>query len=370
MIGLPETYEQSRSDFQAALVEVQKLWPSARLTSHSLPGQPDLTMDWISADALQTRNKLLILTAGEHGIEGYAGSVMLQLFINEFMPRLNPASTGLLLVHCINPWGMQHRRRTNASNVDLNRNFVQDFSNLQGANPDYDLVFSLLNPTRPMKFILWEKILFTVQAVGNLAHYGMSRLREATLRGQFKHPQGIYYGGMEMQEETRRMVELFNNSIQSYRQLLMLDMHTGYGPKALLTLVSSAQERMSSAQMVARFKVPLVAAANPQEFYSIQGDMIEYIYTLMQSKYPDTKFFAATFEFGTLGNSISALIRSLYTTVFENRLYWHGGSQPAQRWVQGAYDALFAPRYSAWNEQAQADGRQAFEGILKAEEYI
>jgi hypothetical protein len=98
--------------------------------------------------------------------------------------------------------------------------------------------------------------------------------------------------------------------------------------------------------------------------------MIEYIYALIGSKYPDTKFFAATFEFGTLGDSISALIRSLYTTVFENRLYWHGGSQPAQRRVQGAYDALFAPRDSAWIEQAQEDGRRAFEGILKAEGYI
>jgi predicted deacylase len=370
MIGLPETYEQSRSDFRAALVEVQKLWPSARLIIQSLPGEPDLTMDWISAQALQTWDKLLILTAGEHGIEGYVGSAMLQLFIKEFLPRLDPASTGLLLVHCINSWGMQHRRRTNASNVDLNRNFVQEFSDLPGSNPDYDLVFPLLNPNRPMKFILLEKMFFTVQAVGNLAHYGMSRLRDATLRGQYKHPMGIYYGGSELQEETRRMVELFDNTIQGYRQLLVLDMHTGYGPKARMTLVSSAQERMSSAQMVARFKVPLVAAANPQEFYSIQGDMIEYIYALMGSKYPDTKFFAATFEFGTLGDSISALIRSLYTTVFENRLYWHGGSQPAQRRVQGAYDALFAPRDSAWIEQAQEDGRRAFEGILKAEGYI
>ena len=120
----PESYETSRARFHDDLAQVQRFWPQARLFRHRLDGDEDLTIDWIYSDALEKNDKVFILTTGEHGVEGYVGSAVLQRFIDLYMPRFNPDNTGLLLVHTINPWGMKHKRRTNAKNVDLNRNFV------------------------------------------------------------------------------------------------------------------------------------------------------------------------------------------------------------------------------------------------------
>ena len=370
MTSLPQTYEQSRLRFRDDLSAVRKLWPAAQIENHPLPGEEELSIDWIFADALKNRQKLFILTTGEHGIEGYYGSVMLQLFIEDFLPRLHPDTTGILLVHSLNPWGMKHHRHTNSSNVDLNRSFVHDFSTLPGSNPDYDLFSPLLEPVRPLKNIQWEVLAFIFQTVINLTRYGMIRMREATMRGQFSHPQGIYYGGHNLQEETRFIIALFEKSIPSFNEIVMLDMHTGYGPRGRMTLVTSAQEKMTSEQIVNRFGIPLVAAANPQEFYSIQGDMIEYLYAWMRTNFPDKYFFAATCDIGTLGDSIGAVIRSLYTIVFENSLYWHGGSEASRRWIQAEYTQLYAPPLDDRFEQALADCRKGFEGILKEEGYF
>ena len=370
MINIPATYEASRVRFCANLPAVQALWPAAQLNKHSLAGEEDLSIDWISAEALTQKERVLLVTTGEHGIEGYVGSALLQLFIEEYLPRLDPHTTSLLLVHAINPWGMKHRRRVNAHNVDLNRSFVQDFAPLASANPDYDLLYHLLNPASPLRAVPWQINAFVVQAVTNLARYGMGRLREATLRGQFSHPEGIYFGGQSFQEETRLMMNLYEQAISGYNQMLTIDLHTGYGPRDQMTLVASAQEKMTSKEMSAKFGIPNVAAANPDEFYSIQGDMIEYLYTLMKEKFPGKHFYAATCEFGTFGDSSMAVIRSLYTSVFENRLFQHGGSSSAKQWMAREYTELFAPTAQEWFEKARTDARQAFEGMLKAEGYL
>jgi hypothetical protein len=204
----------------------------------------------------------------------------------------------------------------------------------------------------------------------SLVRYGAGRLREASLRGQFNHPRGVYFGGQVRQDETQMVMDLFDKAITPYSRMLTLDMHTGYGPRLQMTLVNSAQEALTSIEAQARFGIPRVAAANPQEFYSIQGDMIEYLYGLMTAKYPGRPFFAASFEFGTFGDSTAAVIRSLRTSVFENRLHWWGGSDQARRWLQIEYDEMFAPSATDWFEKCKIDARQAFAGILKAEGYI
>ena len=86
----PDTYEDSRARFRDDLSFVQVGWPDAKLDQHSIGTEDDLTIDWIQADAKAKRSKLLILTSGEHGAEGYVGSAMMQLFIEEYLEVLNP----------------------------------------------------------------------------------------------------------------------------------------------------------------------------------------------------------------------------------------------------------------------------------------
>jgi len=118
MINIPATYELSRERFRASAASISTRWADCHTLSHSLPDNPDLTIDVLAADATREKQKLLIITTGLHGIEGYVGAAVLQLFIEEFLPRLDPETTGLLLIHPINPYGMKHRTRVNQKGID------------------------------------------------------------------------------------------------------------------------------------------------------------------------------------------------------------------------------------------------------------
>jgi hypothetical protein len=184
MATIPSTYESSRERFRASLASFLDLWPAARLTSIPLADDPALTIDILSADATREKQKRVILTTGLHGIEGYVGSGILQLFVDEFLPRLDPETTGIMLVHPINPYGMKYRTRVNQNNVDLNRNFNPDFKSLKSINPHYESLAFLLNPARPLKSPLYEKLSF-LWNVARALPQGVSHIRESALMGQY-----------------------------------------------------------------------------------------------------------------------------------------------------------------------------------------
>ena len=69
----PETYETSRERFRNNISVVQSQWPKAKLFQHKLPGDEDLTIDWIYSNANGSNQKVFILTTGEHGVEGRSG---------------------------------------------------------------------------------------------------------------------------------------------------------------------------------------------------------------------------------------------------------------------------------------------------------
>jgi predicted deacylase len=365
MPSLPDSYERSRERFRARLDSIRQRWPDCRLTSISYPWQDDLTTDVLQADSSAAKERLIVLSTGLHGIEGYFGSAVLELFFEEYLNRLDPRTTGLLLVHAINPWGMKHWRRANPENVDLNRNFIEGgFSSLLRFNADYPALSPFLNPQRPLGNLWVEKIRFAAQTVQKLLTFGPRRIREAALMGQYHQPEGIYFGGAALQPETKAMMELYRSAFAGYRQIIHLDMHTGYGPRDQMTLVISPHEKMTVTEITARYGTPRVAAANPDEFYTMKGDMTDWEYQMVEKEFPGANFFGAACEFGTFGDSILQGARSLRITVFKNQLNQHGASAKTAAWVENEYRELYLPTEAAWFEKAMSDARQTFNGIF------
>ena len=375
----PRSYDGSRARFRQNLDRVQQFWPNAHLLSHSISSEEGLTIDWIEASALGSCERILILTTGEHGIEAYVGSAVMQVFVDELIHRLQPEITGLVLVHAINPWGMKYRRRVNSQNVDLNRNFIWASSDSADLDNRYDPSFNAiyaaltnwLNPCRPARGWWMDNLILAASLLRSVFSLSLSRVHESTLIGQYFDPRGLYYGGMEMQEETRVLMDLYRSQMESYRQILLLDMHTGYGPRYQMSLVNSAQESRESAWFTRQFRYPMIVKANAQEFYSIQGDMIDYIYSLIDEEYPDKGLYATSFEFGTFGSSPRAAFRNLRAMVLENQLHWYGATNPTvQAWVRREFEELYFPTEEKWRAKCILDARQAFEGILRAEGFF
>ncbi len=364
----PSTYQEARARFRAALDTVRARWPSARLEQHPLRDHPDLTMDCIQAEACERPRWRIILSAGQHGIEGEVGAAMIQYFLAEILPHLDPAEVGLTLIFPINPWGMAHRRRVNAQNVDLNRNFLtpEAFRTAPDLNPAYAHLHDLLNPQGPISSYNRALGTWWPRLVKTLISPGLAHLRAATLLGQYRFPQGIFYGGDRLQEENEVLAGILRQAWQGYEQVIHMDFHTGYGPRGQLTLVNSPLDPRPPSEYQRLFGYPHVVATEPGAFYTIQGDMRDWIYRTLPSEAPDARFYVTAFEFGTLGDRPLAVLRSLQALVFENQAYWHGASPAAQRRIDQAFLALFAPRDPTWRQGAIAQARQAFIGVLRA----
>jgi hypothetical protein len=366
----PDSYEDSRARFTRDASLLRAKWPDSHLEKYPLKNFPDLSIDWLWAHPRKKENLVVISTA-EHGIEGYVGAAMLKIFMDEFAPRLNTENTGLLLVHAINPWGMQNRYRVNPNSVDLNRNFVLNGNYSAEINPDYDLLQGFLNPQMPVRTLSREAFSFLVKVITNMISPGRARVQAASLLGQHRHEKGIYFGGRETQEETSVMMSLYRKAMSEYQNFIQIDMHTGYGPRHQMTVLVSPLDDIPSAQASQRFNYPLVQKIDAQEFYAISGDMAEYVYRLRDADFPGRKVFAGGFEFGTFGDSLPALIKSLRITILENQLRHHGAtSNQAKKEIRAEYEELFLPKEARWREKALADGRQAFEGILHAYQLI
>ncbi len=366
----PASYEASRFRFRAQLKNIQAGWPSARLESIRLDGEEDLTIDRIEAPALQRQEKLLALTTGEHGIEAYVGSAMLELFIREYLPRLDPSVTGLLLVHAINPWGMKHHRRVNANNVDLNRNFLLA-EDERSDNPGYNRIANFLNPSRAA--VSWQSanLKFGAGVLAALRKLGFKHALGAILLGQYRFPTGLYYGGDGQQAETRHLSALYRKWLPVYEQVVLLDMHTGYGPRCQMSLVNSFLEQRSSAELADYFEYPQVVSTTPDEFYAIRGDMIDFVYALRASLFPEKPLYATSFEFGTYGDGLFDHLRELRTMILENQVYHYGtDNETLRRRTAADFQALYFPQSVEWQAQAVQTARQAFTGILRAEGYL
>ena len=169
--------------------------------------------------------KLLLLTSGVHGVEGFCGSgAQTSLLRDEsWMERANAGDLAVLYVHGLNPHGFSHFRRVTEENVDLNRNF-QDFGQTLPSNPAYCKLHPLLLPPT------WPPTLGNRAALlALMATQGIRRLQTAISGGQYEIPDGMFFGGTQPTWSNRTLRQLLREHTANVRHLAWIDLHTGLG---------------------------------------------------------------------------------------------------------------------------------------------
>jgi len=313
--------------------------------------------------------KLLLITTGEHGIEGYAGNVFLQLFVHEFLPAFKCDEVSLLLVHAINPWGMKHKRRVNNNNVDLNRNFL-DFSSpdIDLRNESFEKMRKYFTNPKPVGTSDLNFFLNIVKLVPYIVTLGSNGIREALTKGQYTCPHCVYYGGREEEGCTQYMKALYKHVYSSYDFVLHFDIHTGAGPKNKMVIVNSIFDEETSEEREAEFGYSPITKADRESFYEINGDMIDYIYKQYSGQ---SKFYSTCFEYGILGDGLIDQLRSLITLSLENRA-WHCGTknENVKARIDELFRAMFFPDDTQWQTSFEKDTRAALSGILRYFNFI
>ncbi len=358
------SYEDIRTHLQELTADL-----GVEISSHAIDADDGLYIDTFYLPSTGEKTNLVVLTTGVHGIEGYIGSVMLDVFFREVYPTLDDANTGVLVVANVNPYGMKYFRRYNENNVDLNRNFILDWDTFDlSSNKEYPKVDTFLGPTGKIGNALWHEAGFYLNLGKTAVTDGAGTISDALLTGQYQYPQGVYYGGTEDEASTVYLKDVFSQCLDSpYENIVHIDIHSGYGPRYNMVIFNSVFETMNEAESQAAFGYDYIIAYDSESFYATTGDTTDFFYRLAQQKQRETDLFSTCFEFGTIGDAFFDTILSLKYTVDENRNHWYPTDNPTSaRIIHENYMELFYPTETAWREKTVEDFKTATLGVLNA----
>jgi hypothetical protein len=219
-----QSYAEARRKFLAAAGEAGLEVTSYRHPLHGV-GTEELALD-VALDGAPDADKLLIVSSGCHGVEGYCGSGV-QVFAlgnPEFRAQCAAKGVAVLYLHAINPYGFSHTRRVTHENVDLNRNF-QDFSKPLPGNAAYKELHPVLLPNT------WPPgVTNQLHIAWLMATKGMKWLQTAVSGGQYDMPDGLFYGGTQPTWSNKTVRHVLGAHAGRARHLAWIDLHTGLGP--------------------------------------------------------------------------------------------------------------------------------------------
>lgn len=323
-------YAEARRRFRAA---------TERFEHGAIPVVDDLTIDWAWVGPEDAR-AVLVYTSGLHGVEGFGGgAAQLETL------ALGDTSVATLHVHAINPYGWANLRRVNENNVDLNRNFHPE-GGYTGADPAYARLDALLNPRTPPGGL----DLFWAQAAWAVLTHGYGALRSAVVCGQYEFPQGLFFGGKELQVGARATLELLVERLRTRDRVVHVDWHSALGAWGARTLLLEGRVPPEEIQRVRSALGEDVRTWDPADptGYLIRGGLS----AALQARLPGVRYDGLTCEFGTLPNlAVLARLRA------ENRLHHWGTPTPDHPARLGMREA-FAPLDPAWQSRVLVHARE------------
>ncbi|MBR4858606.1 MAG: DUF2817 domain-containing protein [Clostridia bacterium] len=363
------SYDDIRLNLKERVNKLRNSGITVETSEYAVDESDNLYVDNIYIPSVKEKTNLIVLTTGVHGMEGYIGSVMLDVFFEDIYPGLDTEKTGVLIVANVNPYGMKYMRRYNENNVDLNRNFIIDWEKFDlSSNKDYPEVKEFLQPEGKIKNAFWHEAGFYLNLAKEALTKGADKVSDALLTGQYEYPNGVYYGGNGDEKSTSYLKNVFNTCLDGeYENIVHIDIHSGYGPRYNMVIFNSVYETMTEAETKEAFDYEYVISHDSESFYATTGDTTDYFYRLAESKNTDKALFSTCFEFGTIGDSFVDSILSLKYTVDENRQHWYpSDSKVASEVVRENYNELFYPTETQWREKTVEDFKTATTGVLNA----
>eukprot|EP01084_Bolivina_argentea_P247228 413646_1 len=235
----------------------------------------DLSMDFTLIPGSDP-SKLLIYICGVHGVESLTGSsIMLNLLMqhrNNTLPQIGP---NILFIHGYNAYGFANKRRTNKNNVDLNRNVLlteKEWNNVLNRDINivgYEDIKTLINiaPTAGS----W---IDTIKFLYHLSKYfiikGKSYVLKALLTGQYHDKKGMFYGGTKLQKEHKLFYKILMENkhniynINTLKQVIIVDIHSGLGPYGLDTLMIDSIEEYE-----------MIKPVIPRDIYNVSNGRLD-----------------------------------------------------------------------------------------------
>jgi hypothetical protein len=222
-----QTYFEARAQFLSA-AEDTGVHVQSHL--HPLRGRDGeaLAMD-VALLGSKDAKALLLISSACHGVEGFCGSGAQVALLRDadFLAAQSACGVAVLFIHALNPYGFSWWRRTTHENVDLNRNF-QDFTQPLPHNKGYDEIAGWVVPHA------WPPSdAVNAQTQNFIDNHGLPALQAAISGGQYAHPQGIFYGGVNPTWSNLTLRHVLREHGQACARLGWIDLHSGLGPSGV-----------------------------------------------------------------------------------------------------------------------------------------
>jgi len=361
-----ESYADCRTAFLEKATRLAQRYNGVEVLSLPVPGTSDrdLVVDYCYVPAQRTSHGLLILSSGVHGIEGFTGSAVQLMAMEELLVPGRMESTGILLIHGLNPHGFKHSRRVTENNVDLNRNCAIEESLFDTRSEGYGRLNNMLNPEGAANDRDLRNRHFLFVVARRMLKESMRTLRQAILQGQYEYPEGIYFGGKNVEPQITALSLILKEKMTSYRRILVIDVHTGYGKNGTMHLfpnpIEDAKIRTGMEELFAGYAIDW---GDSGDFYTIGGSFAEFVGSLAPGKI----FYPMPIEYGTLDSQkIFGSIRSLQNMILENQGFHYGyKDEKAEARIEATFREMFYPSDKAWRSKAIGDAKRMLALVLE-----
>ncbi len=336
---------QAVDGFSKELVE-HRSWPLP------VADEPGLYTDAVLLGQPQAK-QTLVLISGTHGVEGYVGSAIQRFLLQYLQADAAAFASGwnILLLHALNPWGMQHARRCDQDGIDLNRNFI-DFSALPTIDDDY---IDVLNA-----FLMNDVEARRQQLTGLNQQWGQKRFDRLLSGGQYEYDWAPFYGGRAPAFAQGVLDEIIETWQLAEKRLVVIDLHSGLGPWGHGELISDHPLSSRANEEAQRLFGRAVAVTDAGESCSVsKAGLMDYRWhPLMQQQ-----GCFLTLEFGTLGtqNLFDVLIN-------DHRLHHQAGAADLDV-LQQRHAMLdhFSPDDHLWQQSVLFRGWQVVSRVLDSQ---
>ncbi|MCU0881576.1 MAG: M14 family metallopeptidase [Hyphomonadaceae bacterium] len=333
-------YDTARSRFLQAAETAGATVERAFHPHATGPGGIDLSMDMAVLGAADA-SSALVMISGTHGPEGYCGSGVQTGMLASGMAGELAAHHRIVLIHAHNPYGFAWDTRFNEDNIDLNRNYLPDFTAPLPANPSYDAIAAAAAPASrdPDALEAAEMALLTYAR-----DHGFGALQQALTGGQYTHPQGVYFGGTAPSWSNLTIQRLFSAGLEGIERLACIDMHTGLGPFGVGEIICEAAPGSAHfTRAVAAFGDDICSTKDGTSVSAeLQGTLDTALLALAGSRWSAV----IALEFGTVDPM--SVFRA---TQASSWLHVHGDRNgPDARDIRQASRDAFYPQDPAWTQ--------------------
>ena len=217
-------YATARARFQMAAAQAGAALHVYLNGEATAPDGSSLTTD-VAVMGPSESTRALVVVSGTHGPECFIGSAAQIAFMQTISTQAQELKVRVVLIHAINPWGVAHLSRCTESLVDLNRNFI-DWTQPTPQNLEYDHLHHWIDP-QELSLNAAEDAQSNINAWVDAN--GIAAFTDASMRGQYNHPDGLSYGGNGPEWSHLTLQSIIKQHLCGAEKVALIDWHTGLG---------------------------------------------------------------------------------------------------------------------------------------------